>query len=131
MNFEKLLNNFDMGVCVDQLQREALVDLVLLFVEIDGVVEDKEMEYTFNWVSSLIWNNETSPIDYVKAGSLTARAAIEGDEIEDFIRHRCKHIIDSPAKALALELAKGVSLSDGHLDEREAKAIAFLAECLA
>lgn len=131
MNFENLLNNFDMGVCVDQLQREALVDLVLLFVEIDGVVEDKEMQYTFDWVSSIKWDNPTSPVNYVKENLLTARAAIEAGEIEDFIRHRCKHIIDSPAKSLAVELAKGVSMSDGHLDSSEAKAIDFLTECVA
>jgi len=129
MNFEKLLNNFDMGVCVDQLQREALVDLVLLFVEIDGVVEDKEMEYTFEWVSSLVWTGDLSPIDYVKNVSLTARDAIETDRIEEFISHRCKHIIDSPAKSLAIELAKGVSMSDGHLDAKEAIAIKFLESC--
>ena len=130
MNFEKLLNNFDMGVCVDQLQREALVDLVLLFVEIDGVVEDKEMEYTFEWVSSLKWKGEMSPVDYVKSVSVAARDAIETNRIEEFIRHRCKHIIDSPAKSLAIELAKGVSMSDGHLDPREEKAIEFLEGCL-
>lgn len=129
MNFEKLLNNFDMGVCVDQLQREALVDLVLLFVEIDGVVEDKEMEYTFEWVSSLVWSNETSPINYVKQISLAARDAIETDRIEEYIRHRCKNIIDSPAQNLAVELAKGVSMSDGHLDPKEAHALKFLESC--
>lgn len=129
MNFEKLLNNFDMGVCVDQLQREALVDLVLLFVEIDGVVDDKEMQYTFEWVSSLAWTGDMSPIEYVKSISEAARDAIETNRIEEYIRHRSKHIIDSPAKSLAVELAKGVSLSDGHLDPKEEKAIKFLESC--
>ena len=129
MNFESLLNNFDMGICVDQLQREALIDLVVLFVEIDGVVEDKEMEYTLNWVSSLIWTGESSPLDYVAQTSKNAREAIEGGLVEDFIRHRSKLIVDSPAKSLAVELAKGVALSDGHLAEEEAKAIEFLKSC--
>jgi len=131
MNFEKLLNNFDMGVCVDQLQREALVDLVLLFIEIDGVVEDSEMAYAFDWVSSLQWDNPVTPIDYVKSNLVNARAAIESNDVDEFILHRCKHIIDSPAKILAMELATGVSLSDGHLDEREAAAIKFLSKSLA
>ena len=131
MNFEKLLNNFDMGICVDQLQREALVDLVLLFVEIDGVVDDKEMEYTLNWVSSLAWHNDISPLDYIQTNLSQARAAIEANTVEDYIRHRCKHIVDSPAKSLAIELAKGVSMADGHLDQSEEKAIKFLQHCLA
>lgn len=131
MNFEKLLNNFDMGICVDQLQREALVDLVLLFVEIDGVVDDKEMEYTLNWVSSLVWHNDISPLDYIQANLSQARVAIEAKTVEDYIRHRCKHIVDSPAKSLAIELAKGVSMADGHLDQSEEKAISFLQRCLA
>lgn len=131
MNFEKLLNHFDMGVCVDQLQREALVDLVLLFVEMDGVVDDQEMEYTLNWVSSLIWHNDISPLTYIETNLLQARAAIEGNTVEDYISHRCKHIIDSPAKSLAIELAKGVSLADGHLDITEEKALIILQRCLA
>jgi len=130
MNFENLLNNFDMGVCVDQLQRESLVDLVLLFIEMDGVVEDSEMEYAFEWVSSLKWDSETLPVDYVKQNLVIARGAIEAGTEQDFIRHRCKHLIDSPAKSLAIELATGVSLADGHLDDKEAAAIAFLKQCV-
>lgn len=131
MNFEKLLNNFDMGVCVDQLQRESLVDLVLLFIEMDGVVEDSEMAYAFDWVSSLKWDNELSPVDYVKQNLINARAAIEAGDEKDFIRHRSQNLIDSPAKTLAVELATGVSIADGHLDAKEASAISFLKECVA
>jgi len=126
MNFQNLLNNFDMGVCVDQLQRESLVDLVLLFIEMDGIVEDSEMAYAFDWVSSLKWDSDVTAVDYVKQNLNGARAAIEAGTEQDFIRHRCKHLIDSPAKSLAIELATGVSLADGHLDEKEAAAIAFL-----
>jgi|GEM_PF-1166331 len=131
MNFENLLNNFDMGVCVDQLQRESLVDLVLLFIEMDGVVEDSEMEYAFDWVSSLKWDSETLPVDYVKQNLVSARAAIEAGTEQDFIRHCSKNLIDTPAKALAVELATGVSLADGHLDDKEAAAIKFLQQCVA
>jgi len=130
MNFENLLNNFDMGVCVDQLQRESLVDLVLLFIEMDGVVEDSEMAYAFDWVSSLKWDNDISPINYVKQNLVTARAAIEAGTEQDFILHRSKHLIDSPARTLAVELATGVSLADGHLDDKEASAIEFLKQCV-
>ena len=49
MKFENLLNYLDMGVCVEQLQREALVDLVVLFIEIDGVIDDAELAYTKKW----------------------------------------------------------------------------------
>jgi len=130
MNFENLLNNFDMGVCVDQLQRESLVDLVLLFIEMDGIVDDSEMAYAFDWVSSLKWDGPTSPVEYVKQNLINARAAIEGGTEQDFIRHRSRNLIDTPAKTLAVELATGVSLADGHLDDKEAAAIVFLKECV-
>ena len=38
MKFEQLLNHFDTGMCVDQMQKEALLDIALLFIGVDGVI---------------------------------------------------------------------------------------------
>ncbi len=129
MNFEKLLNHFDMGVCVDQQQREALVDLVILFVEIDGVVDDREMQYTKNWLESLTWTSTLSPADYLQETSSKCQAAISENQVEDFIRHRAIHIVDHKAQQQAIQLAQGVAMSDGEIAPVEQQAINFLKSC--
>ncbi|NRA53382.1 MAG: TerB family tellurite resistance protein [Gammaproteobacteria bacterium] len=129
MNFEKLLSNFDMGVCVDQQQREALVDLVILFVEIDGIVDQREMQYTQNWLESLIWTSTQSPADYLKEISVKCQTAIANNQVEDFIRHRASHIIDPKAQHEAVKLAEGVALADEELADVEEQALTFLKSC--
>jgi len=129
MNFEKLLNHFDMGVCVDQQQREALVDLVILFVEIDGVVDEREIQYTQNWLESLTWTSAQSPASYLKEVSLKCQNAIANNQVNDFIRHRANHIIDPNAQLQAVKLAQGVAMADDELAPAEEQALAFLKSC--
>jgi uncharacterized tellurite resistance protein B-like protein len=131
MNFEKLLNHFDMGVCVDQQQREALVDLVILFVEIDGVVDERELKFTQNWLESLTWTSSQSPASYLKEVSLKCKTAINSNQVNDFIRHRASHIIDRSAQEQAIKLAEGVAMADGELAAVEQQAIEFLKQCFA
>lgn len=129
MKFEKLLHHLDMGVCVDQQQREALVDLVILFVEIDGVIDSQEMEYTNAWLSTIKWNSAQDTVSYLKETSAKCQTAIATDCVEDYIRHRAEHIIDHEAQNQAIKLAEGVALADGELAPIEARAIAYLKKC--
>ena len=129
MNFEKLLHHFDMGVCVDQQQREALVDLVILFVKIDGVIDDKELEYTTNWLKTLTWNSAQDTDSYLLETSEKCQTAITSNQVEDFIRHRASHIIDAKAQAQAIKLAEGVAMADGVLAPVEEQAISYLKSC--
>lgn len=129
MNFENLLHHFDMGVCVDQQQREALVDLIILFVELDGVVDDKEMEFANDWLKTLSWNSAQDTDSYLQQTSVKCQVAIATHQIEDFIRHRASLIIDSKAQAQAIKLTSGVALADGVLAPIEEQAIKYLKSC--
>jgi uncharacterized tellurite resistance protein B-like protein len=130
MKFENLLNNFDMGLCADQLQREALVDLVVLFIEIDGVVDESEMNYLQKWLNNLTWTSNTPTETYLTDISVKCKNAIANAQIEDFIRHRTQHLLDEPVRQQAINLAEEVALVDGVLHHKEKAAINFLKQCL-
>jgi len=129
MKFENLLNYLDMGVCVEQLQREALVDLVVLFIEIDGVIDDAELAYTRKWLKSLTWTSQMCTDTYLHDVSHKCKDAIKHDKVNDFILQRTQNIHDKPLQAEAIKLAQGVSLADGVLSPIEEQTIEFLKSC--
>ena len=45
MRFERFLTSLDLGRCEDQIQRQTLLELAILFVMIDGVVTESEQQY--------------------------------------------------------------------------------------
>lgn len=126
MKFEQFLNSLDIGHCEDQQQREALFDLVLLFVIIDGVVAYSEMTFMKDWLATIKWNNELSKDEYYDITLKKCQDAQDNDMVEDFIAHRCKLLVDPHMKEQALKLAKDIVMVDGELDDKEAKALAFL-----
>lgn len=130
MRFESFIQALDMGRCEDQLQRQALFDLALLFVLIDGVVTDSEVEFMHKWLDSIPWNSELKRDDYYTATEQKCLEAINSDEIEDFIAHRAKQLIDLSMKQQALQLANDIAHVDGELDDREASAISHLQRLL-
>ena len=67
MKFEQLLNNFDMGVCVEQLQKESLLDLALLFVTVDGSIADEELNVVSAWAQKIEWNSAIEPSTVTKS----------------------------------------------------------------
>lgn len=131
MKFEQFLNALDIGHCQDQQQREALFDLVLLFVIIDGVVAYSEMTFMKDWLATIKWNNELSKDEYYDVTLAKCKTAQENEQVEDFIAHRCKLLVDPQMKEQALKLARDIVMVDGELDENEAKALAFLEKELA
>jgi len=131
MKFEDLLNYLDMGVCVEQMQREALVDLVVLFIEIDGVVDEQELAYTKKWLSQLTWTSKICTDSYLKDISIKCKEAMKNDMVNDFISQRAKHIHDRSLQQQAIKLAQGVAKADGEVSPVEAKAIEFLTRCFA
>ncbi|NQZ09487.1 MAG: hypothetical protein HRT35_20225 [Algicola sp.] len=126
MNFEKLLAAFDMGICADQLQREALFDLALLFVEIDGVETPEELDFVSQWVDNSQWNSHMSKSDYRDQAIDKCKAAIQDKDVETFIKSRAMQLSNSPIKAQAIKLLEEIVLVDGELAEDEAKALSFL-----
>ncbi len=130
MRFESFIQALDMGKCEDQLQRQALFDLALLFVLIDGVVTDSEVTFMQQWLDSIPWNSELDRDEYYAAAEQKCLEAINCNEIEDFIAHRAKQLIDLSMKQQALQLANDISHVDGELDEKEAAAIGYLKKLL-
>ena len=130
MNFEKLLAAFDMGICADQIQREALLDLALLFVEIDGVETPEEKQFIERWVGQADWNSHLSKDEYVAQGVERCKAAIAEGSVEEFIRQRAAQLANSPVKFQAIDLVEDIVMVDGKLDSVEAQALKFLKDYL-
>lgn len=123
MKFEQLLNNFDMGVCVEQLQKESLLDLALLFVTVDGSIADEELNVVSAWAQKIEWNSAIEIDNYIIEMTKKCVSAVQTHEIESFIQHRMAHIIDQPMRVFVLELLKQVIEADGITHENELKAL--------
>lgn len=130
MRFESFISALDMGNCEDQLQREALFDLALMFVMIDGVVTDSETEFMQNWLKSIPWTSGDSKEQYYLIAANKCYAAIEQNDVEDFIAHRATQLVDKSIKTQAIKLAKDIAEVDGNLDPRELAAIEQLVSLL-
>ncbi|BBN81326.1 hypothetical protein PA25_13110 [Pseudoalteromonas sp. A25] len=126
MKFEQLLDHFDSGICVEQLQKESLLDLALLFVAVDGSVCDSELNVVKEWAGTLSWNSAVSMDNYIADMIGKCIHAVKTDDIEAFIKHRMKYIVDQPMRELALKIAQEVIEADGDLDSKERSAMAFL-----
>lgn len=130
MNFEKLLATFDMGVCADQLQREALFDLALLFVEIDGVETDEELAFLDKWVEDCQWNSPQDKATFRDQAVARIKAAIKHNSVESFIKEKAALLANTPIKTSAIELAEEIVMVDGELDSNEANALKYLKKYL-
>ncbi|CAH9052048.1 hypothetical protein PSECIP111951_01700 [Pseudoalteromonas holothuriae] len=128
MKFEQLLNHFDSGICVEQLQKESLLDLALLFVAIDGSVSDSELNVVREWAATLKWNSAVSMDNYITDMTGKCVHAVKTADVEAFIQHRVKYIIDRPMRELALKIVQEVIDADGKLDASEKSAMEFLEE---
>ncbi|WP_440056774.1 hypothetical protein ACSLBF_18020 (plasmid) [Pseudoalteromonas sp. T1lg65] len=126
MKFEQLLNHFDTGICVDQLQKESLVDIALLFVGVDGVISSEEREIVQKWASSLNWNSIIPLQDYITDSLGKSVLAIKQNDVEAYIQHRMAHIVDEPMRKLAQQLAAKIIAADGKISQEEQRAIEIL-----
>lgn len=123
MRFDKFLYTMDMGNCEDQLQREALLELALLFVVIDGEIAAEEETVVQEWISGLAWNSEIPAFEFYRNAITKCTAAIQEDDVEHFIAHRSNLLLDDDIKETALSLADKIANADGVLDEAEVSAI--------
>jgi len=123
MKFEQLLNHLDSGICVDQLQTESVVDLAVLLMSIDGKVCEKELSVLNKWIEKLCWNSEVESSFYISNMITHCRDVIAKGDIEHFIHHRMKHIVDEPVKELAYKLTTQLAQADGVVTESESNAL--------
>lgn len=130
MRFELFLRSLDMGRCEDQMQRQALLDLAVLFVAIDGEIKDSEEAVIKNWLSSIPWTSDTGTLDYYQNSMEKALHAIAINDVENYIAHHATLLLDTEAKQQALDLAEAIANADDELSNSEAKAIALLRAAL-
>jgi len=130
MQFHRFLDALDMGQCQDQQQREALLDIALLFVAIDGVIDQSEVDAIHQWLDNISWTGDSDRHEYYESAQKKCLNAIRNNESEDFLRHRAKLLIDSNLKQQAVVLAETISNADGELDARELQALNVLRDCL-
>ncbi|MBE1300030.1 MAG: TerB family tellurite resistance protein [Alteromonadaceae bacterium] len=126
MRFESFLRALDMGKCEDQLQRETLLDIALLFVAIDGRITDSETAFIDDWLSGMPWNGESNKDEYVAEALEKVQKTISDNNIENFIAHHANQLVDAHLREQAVQLANDIANVDGDLDETEANAIEML-----
>ena len=126
MRFENFLRTIDMGQCEDQLQREALLDLAILFVVIDGEVAADEKLFLENWLKDLDWKSDTNVSDYQKAATEKCLEVVQKNEVEHFIAQQARLLVDQKMKDQALKMADEIANVDGILDKKEEKALEII-----
>lgn len=130
MKFDKFIQALDMGLCQDQLQRQAVFDLVLFLIVADGVITEEETQLMQQWLDTLEWTNEQSKSDYYRSTILKCYAAIKSNTVEDFLSHRAKLLIEPELKQQAMQLVRDMAVADGELDPTEKYAIDVLSGLL-
>lgn len=130
MNFEKLLSTFDMGVCADQVQREAVFDLVMLFAAIDGEVAQEEAAFITTWIDESPWDSGISTDDFKVMAKKRVEDAINSHDIEGFIKQRAGSLANTPAKEETKTLIERLIAVDGNIHEAESQGFAYLQRIL-
>ncbi|MDW7549205.1 hypothetical protein [Pseudoalteromonas peptidolytica] len=126
MKFEQLLNHFDTGICVDQMQKEALIDIAILFIGVDGVICESEKHIVRKWAKSLQWNSAIDLDSYIEDSLSKSVVAIKNNDIEAYVQHRMNNIVDEPMRKLSKDLAIRVIEADGNVKQAEKEALAIL-----
>ncbi|KZN30830.1 hypothetical protein [Pseudoalteromonas luteoviolacea] len=101
MKFEQLLSHLDSGVCVEQLQKESLLDIALMAQCVCGELKPGELSHVLQWANTLEWSTSTSLNDYVNESLEKCLTALKGDRLESFLEHRMQQIEDQPLKETA------------------------------
>lgn len=130
MQFHRFLDALDMGQCQDQQQTEALLDIALMLIAVDGVVEDSEMSTFHQWLDEIQWNGNTDRHQHCDQSMAKCQAAVAENSVDDFLRHRAGQLIDAGIKQQAINLATRIANADGVLDDAEQKAIQCLQTAL-
>lgn len=130
MRFDDFITALDLGQCKDQIQRQALFDIALMFVMVDGVVDDSEQTFMQKWLKKLDWKHELSIEDYYTTVEGKIQYAIDNDQVEDFLAHRTRLLTDPWMKSQAVQLAEDISHADGELVQAEKQALDFILERL-
>ncbi|KID58648.1 hypothetical protein JF50_01900 [Pseudoalteromonas luteoviolacea] len=101
MKFEQLLSHLDSGVCVEQLQKESLLDIALMSQCVCGEIKPSELSHILQWANSLQWSASISLNEYVEESLTKCLVALKSNRMQSFIDHRMQQIEDAPLKDTA------------------------------
>ncbi|MBQ4810963.1 hypothetical protein J8M20_06430 [Pseudoalteromonas luteoviolacea] len=101
MKFEQLLSHLDSGVCVEQLQKESLLDIALMAQCVCGELKPSELSHVLQWANSLEWSTTVSLHEYIDESLEKCLTALRSDRLESFLEHRMQQIEDQPLKETA------------------------------
>jgi len=105
---------------MDQPQREATFDLLVLAMFADSNLKLKEDEQLYQLAHGLGWDSPRDPEEYAKLATARVRAAVEGDGgIEPFLAKLSVRLRDDDTRRKALELFSRLAAGDGALVSEE------------
>lgn len=104
-----------------QKEREAIVDLLHLCLYADAHIALQEGEFIADVVDVIGWDTQISFSSYESKSIAGARLAKESPESKaEFLSYASERLQSKESRALALELCKQLSSSDGSTAEKEA-----------
>lgn len=130
MRFEQFLNALDMGQCVDKMQCQAIYDMALMLVMIDGETDERELSLMASWLEDQSWKGDIPGAEYFETVKSKCEAALDTDTADDFITHRVSQLVDEDMQTKALTLAEAIANADGHLHDKELAAIELIKSSL-
>ncbi|ESP90362.1 MULTISPECIES: hypothetical protein [Pseudoalteromonas] len=120
MKFEQLLSHLDSGVCVEQLQKESLLDIALMSQCVCGEITPSELSHVLQWANSLHWSAAISLNEYVDESISKCLLALRSGRLDSFIEYRMQQIEDAPLKETAQFLVNKIQVAK--LESNEANA---------
>ncbi|MDK1289972.1 hypothetical protein [Pseudoalteromonas umbrosa] len=112
MKFEQLLSHLDSGVCVEQLQKESLLDIALMSQCVCGEIKPSELSHVLQWANSLHWSGSISLNEYVDESISKCLLALKSGRLQGFIEHRMQQIEDAPLQETAQFLVNKINMTN-------------------
>jgi hypothetical protein len=105
---------------MDQPQREAIFDFLVLAMFADSNLKLKEDEQLYQLAHALGWESPRDPEEYAKLATARVRAAVETDGgVEPFLAKLSVRLRNEEARRKALELFSQLAAGDGAVDSEE------------
>ena len=106
---------------LQQPEREAIIDLLLLAIYVDNHVSLGETQEFDDATDALGWDSTTGPFVYINAATSRARdVRLSEDAIGEFIRFAASRLTSAGSKARALTLLNRLLMSDGKTEKEAA-----------
>ena len=106
---------------LQQPEREAIIDLLLLAVYIDNHLSLSETTEFDAATEALGWDSSTGPSIYINSATTRARdVRLSEDAVAEFIHFANKRLASPASKERALVLLNRLLMSDGKTDKEKA-----------